>query len=368
MNTQQLETKLIAIDLIHPDPDQPRHLLPPDLAQRLENGTAVHEVLGEFRSRADRDRWIRERLAELDALARSVETDGLMQPLRVIPDGEGRYTIEEGERRWWAHQILVQQGKAQFQNVAAFVVEAPEVAGLLRRRVAENVLRSGFTAIELAKTMTGRIQEIMAAESGINRTEAERRVAAENGISDRRVRQFVALLTLSPEVQELAQRARLSENALRSLVGIQDTARQLAKARELASPPRKSHTSAKHSRTTKHRGAGGTRVTPKRAAKARRSAVGKNKRKAKRAQPGKSDVALAGDRSRPFAVILRELVSAAKEFQPPSVDGTIELDWTEIIRSPDDLDAVRMLAKLLSSAGGQLAEPGPLQTVEQANA
>ena len=210
--TEQI-ARLIPIQHIRPDPDQPRRLLPSDLAQSLAAGGSPFDILGQLRARSERDRWIRERLQELDALAQSIADDGLMQPIRVIRDNDERYRIEEGERRWWAHHILVQQGKEQFQSIAAFVIEPESAAtGLLRRRVAENVLRSGFTAIELARAMAKRIQEIHEAEPGIKQGEVERRVGSENGMSDRRVRQFVALLSLSPEAQELAQQARLTEN------------------------------------------------------------------------------------------------------------------------------------------------------------
>ncbi len=132
-----------------------------------------------------------------------------MQPIRVIRDGDNSYRIEEGERRWWAHHILVHEGKAEFNRIKALVIEKEAASvGLLRRRVAEKVLRSGFTAIELARAMANRIQELLAAEPGTRQGDAERRVGSENGMSDRRVRQFVALLTRSPEGQEPAQQAR----------------------------------------------------------------------------------------------------------------------------------------------------------------
>jgi ParB/RepB/Spo0J family partition protein len=240
MSEKEQLARLLPLCHIYPDPTQPRKFLPPDLAAALASGASPFDILNQLRSRAERDKWTRERLVKLDALADSIAEDGLMQPIRVIPDGDDRYKIEEGERRWWAHQILVQQGNGQFQNIAAFVVEKEsESSGLLRRRVAENVLRSDFTAIELARAMASRIQEILAAEPGTKRGDAERRVGKENGISDRRVRQFVALLTLSPEVQELAQQARLSENSLRPIVGIKDAARQLAAVRELIHPSNK---------------------------------------------------------------------------------------------------------------------------------
>jgi ParB/RepB/Spo0J family partition protein len=232
-------TRLIPLCQIRPDPAQPRKLLPPDLAEMLASGGSPHDILDQLRARAERDRWMRERLTKLAALAHSIGEDGLMNPIRVIPDGADRFRIEEGERRWWAHHILVAQGKERFQHIAAFVVEKEgATSGLLRRRVAENVLRSDFTAIELARAMVNRIQEMLTAEPSIKQGEAERRVGKENGISDRRVRQFISLLTLSPEVQELAQQARLTENSLRRIVGIKDPAGQLAAVRELIHPAR----------------------------------------------------------------------------------------------------------------------------------
>ncbi len=104
--TEQI-ARLISIEHIHRDPDQPRRLLPVDLAQSLAAGSSPFDILGELRVRSERDKWLRERLQELDALAQSIADDGLMQPIRVICDGDERYRIEEGERRWWAHHILV---------------------------------------------------------------------------------------------------------------------------------------------------------------------------------------------------------------------------------------------------------------------
>ena len=237
---QNLPTQVIPLAQIHPDPAQPRRLLPSDLAEALAAGASPSDILTQLRSRAERDKWTRERLGELDALANSIAADGLLQPIRVIRDSDESYRIEEGERRWWAHHLLVQQGKPEFQDIAVFVLEREsQGSGLLRRRVAENVLRSGFTAIELARAMASRIQEILGAEPDIKKSEAEQRVGSENGMSDRRVRQFVALLTLSPEAQELAQQARLSENALRQIVSIKDATRQLAAIRDLMHPVQK---------------------------------------------------------------------------------------------------------------------------------
>jgi len=254
MSENEPTTQLIPICKIRPDPAQPRKFLPPDLAARLASGASPIEILDQLRARAERDRATRERLMELDALAHSIETDGLMNPIRVIPDGDDRYRIEEGERRWWAHRVLVQQGKEQFQNIAAFVVEqGSESSGLLRRRVAENVLRSDFTAIELARAMAERVREILAESPGAKQGDVEKQVGKENGMSDRRVRHFVVLLTLSPEVQDLAQQARLTENALRRIVAIKDPAEQLAAVRELIHPAREKIVSRSPSKPSSQR-------------------------------------------------------------------------------------------------------------------
>lgn len=101
--------------------------------------------------------------------------------------------------------------------------------------------------------MAGRIQEILAIEPGTKRSDAEKQVGKENGMSDRRVRQFVALLKLSPEAQELAQQARLSENALRQITGIKDSLEQLAAVRELIRPSQKKTTAHSLSKSSAHR-------------------------------------------------------------------------------------------------------------------
>jgi ParB/RepB/Spo0J family partition protein len=176
-------------------------------------------------------------LEELDALAGSIAADGLMQPIRVIQENDNSYRIETGERRWWAHQILLGRGDARFETIAAFIVEPASAApAMLRRRVAENVHRSGFTAMELARAMSARIAEITTAEPTLARREIEKRVGKENGLSDRRVRHHLSLLKLPEEVQELAQQARLSEGSLRGLVNIKDPVRQLAAAQRLINP------------------------------------------------------------------------------------------------------------------------------------
>ncbi|MCL5952128.1 MAG: ParB/RepB/Spo0J family partition protein [Chloroflexi bacterium] len=237
MTEPQMTAIAIPVHQVRPDPEQPRHLLPPDLTQALAERASPQEILDQFRERAKRDKWIRERLTELDSLADSIAADGLIQPIRVFQDAEDRYRIESGERRWWAHQILVGRGDARFETISTFIIpHIVEDTAVLRRRVAENLFRSDFTAIEMARAMATRKEEIAAAEPRLSRREVEKRVGKENGMSDRRVRQFLALLKLQPDVQQMAQQARLGESQLRTLVGIKDPVRQVASVQAIIHP------------------------------------------------------------------------------------------------------------------------------------
>ncbi len=245
----------IPIDQVHPDPKQPRHLLPRDLAGALAGGTPPLHVLTELRERGKRVKWIRERLGELDALADSISSDGLMEPIRVIDSSDGTYVIEEGERRWWGHHILLARSDSRFEKIDAFVVGAGvQHSGLHRRRVAENVLRSGFTVIEMAHALETRIMEVAASEPQLSRREVERRVGKENGMSDRRVRQYLALLKLHAQVQEIAQQERLSEGVLRKIAAMKDSTRQVSVAKALARSTYRISKRSKHTDSKNRRG------------------------------------------------------------------------------------------------------------------
>ena len=344
MSQNEQIARLIPLHQIQPDPAQPRRLLPHDLQTALASGASPFDILDQLRTRAERDKWTRECLAELDALAHSIGEDGLMNPIRVISDGDEHYRIEEGERRWWAHHILVQQGKEQFQTIPAFVVEPTSVSsGLLRRRVAENVLRSDFTAIELGRAMASRIQEILAVEPSTKRSEAERRVGKENGMSDRRVRQFVALLTLSPEVQELAQQARLTENSLRRIVGIKDSAKQLAAVRELIHPSQKKTSTSSSSKSSAHRkpGHGPKRHSHRQTKSARLSEASPRRSRNPRRDARRRE--RQGDNGSTTQTIQKVLMLAR---------ALRVKDWTRVVKNETDRHAISHLHDVLGTALG----------------
>lgn len=80
---------------------------------------------------------------KLEQLVRSVEKDGLQQPISVRPHGNG-YLIIAGETRYRAHQIL---GK---DKILCIVKSVNDKATLLRLQLSENVHRTDLTPIETA--------------------------------------------------------------------------------------------------------------------------------------------------------------------------------------------------------------------------
>ncbi len=75
------------------------------------------------------------READLDELGESIRTHGLLQPIKVRPDGKGRYMIVLGERRWRAHQRI------GAETIEATVVDLADDA-LADAAIVENLQRS----------------------------------------------------------------------------------------------------------------------------------------------------------------------------------------------------------------------------------
>jgi ParB/RepB/Spo0J family partition protein len=107
-----MDLRSILVDLISPDPDQPRKTFDEQ---------------------------------KLDELAGSLREHGLLQPIRVRVDvlRPGRFLIVAGERRWRAAQ------RAGMLKIAAIVVEHRERDGrVVIEQAIENLQREDMTAVE----------------------------------------------------------------------------------------------------------------------------------------------------------------------------------------------------------------------------
>ena len=94
------------------------------------------------------------RSAEDDqALMESIRTEGLLQPIRVMPSADGeRYTLYIGARRLDRVKALKAEGAKGFEKIDAYVDTASEVDAL-RRGLVEDVHKQNLTIVERAQAV-----------------------------------------------------------------------------------------------------------------------------------------------------------------------------------------------------------------------
>lgn len=157
-------------------------------------------------------------LGELEKLAASLRTSGVLQPILVRPAPKGKgYQIIAGERRWRAAQM------AGMERIPALVREVPEETAAVLVLV-ENVQRTDLNAIEKAKAFQ-KIQELTKA------SQAE--VAKQVGLERSTVTNMLRLLDLPQEVQAFVSRGTLSMGHARALLGLAGADEQKTLAEEI---------------------------------------------------------------------------------------------------------------------------------------
>jgi ParB family chromosome partitioning protein len=171
------------VDLVAPNPDQPR-------------------------KRFDDD--------ALQALADSVKERGVLQPVLVRPRPGGTYELVAGERRWRAAR------HAGLETLPALVQQRDD-ARSLEDALIENMAREDLNPIEAARAVAGLVEEL-----GLTREEVGRRV----GRSRVAVSNLLRLLDLPDEALALVEDGSLSEGHGRALLLADDHAarRSLARA------------------------------------------------------------------------------------------------------------------------------------------
>ncbi len=176
------ELREISIELVEPNPSQPRR-------------------------RFDEE--------ALDALAASLAENGVLQPILVRPRDGGRYELVAGERRWRAAQ---RAGLA----VLPAIVERRDDASSLEAAIVENMAREDLNPVEEARAVAALVEEL-----GLTREEVGRRV----GRSRVAVSNLLRLLDLPAEVLALLEAGRITEGHGRAvlLAEDEDARRRLAK-------------------------------------------------------------------------------------------------------------------------------------------
>ena len=147
-----------------------------------------------------------ERLAEL---AQSIRANGIVQPLVVRRMGD-RYQLVAGERRWRAAKL------AEIREVPVVVREIPDDR-LLEISLIENIQREDLNPIETAHAYSR-----LTAELQLNPEEIGQRTGKDRST----VVNFLRLLGLSEDLQQLVAERRLSAGHARCLLALPTVALQ----------------------------------------------------------------------------------------------------------------------------------------------
>ena len=145
---------------------------------------------------------------EIDELAASLRTHGIVQPLLVRPDpsGEG-WQIVAGERRWRAAQ------KARIHDAPVVVREDLGDSDVLEIALVENVQRADLDPVEEARAYARLIRDF---------GHTQERLAEVVGKSRSHLANTLRLLTLPEEVLKLLGDGALTAGHARALVGVED--------------------------------------------------------------------------------------------------------------------------------------------------
>ena len=150
--------------------------------------------------------------ARLEELARSIKSNGVIQPIIVRTAGD-RFQIIAGERRWRAAQ------KAGLLRVPVVVrdVAAGQERSLLEMALVENIQRENLNPIDEALAYRRLSDEFQLTQEDIATAVGKDRASVAN---------FLRLLKLPDEIRAEVAAGRLSMGHARALLALVDTADQ----------------------------------------------------------------------------------------------------------------------------------------------
>ena len=154
----------------------------------------------------------------LQELASSIKTHGVIQPLVVNREADGKYMIIAGERRWRASNM------AGLQKVPVVIKNYTEKQ-IKEISIIENLQREDLNPIEAARAIKQLMDEYNLTQEAI---------ADRIGKSRPSVANTLRLLSLYPDVVKMIEDGRLSSGHARSLVVVDDTTQQLKLAKQAA--------------------------------------------------------------------------------------------------------------------------------------
>lgn len=163
------ELRTLPVELIFPNPHQPRRVFDEDALQ---------------------------------ALAGSIADRGVLQPVLVRPLPGGRYELVAGERRWRATQI------AGLSDIPALVQERDDATSL-QAALVENMARADLNPIEEARAISALVEDLGLTREAVGKMVGRSRVAISN---------LLRILDLPDEVLDLIGEGTLSAGHGRALL------------------------------------------------------------------------------------------------------------------------------------------------------
>jgi len=153
---------------------------------------------------------------QLQELAESIRSEGLLQPIVVRKHGE-RYQLVAGERRWRAFQLL------KIKTIPARVVEASNASSAALGLI-ENLQREGLNPIEEAYGYASLIRDFDLTQEAASERVGKGRASVANSLR---------LLSLDGELQGFLAKGLLSVGHAKVLLGVDDTAQRAVLARRV---------------------------------------------------------------------------------------------------------------------------------------
>jgi ParB family chromosome partitioning protein len=153
----------------------------------------------------------------LEELARSLKSQGVMQPILARSLAKGRYEIIAGERRWRAAKL------AGLREVPVLIREVPDSAALAMALI-ENIQRENLNPLEEASGIHRLINEFKMTHQEAAEAVGRSRTATSN---------LLRLLNLPQPVQEMLYEGRIDMGHARALLALEgrrqeDTAKRVA--------------------------------------------------------------------------------------------------------------------------------------------
>ncbi len=266
-----LRVERILLEMVRPDPVQPRRVLPERIYQAFhtnrmtptqalreliqtaqlaarQNGrpfTNVLDLLGNSDDETDTEAPVlspeEQLVRDLVNLAVTIRDDGQVNPLTVVDATQGvtrLYRIETGERRYWATWLLRDfiPGYESDGMIPCIIIPAERASAF--RQAKENTARTGLSAIAMARQTALLLLYVHGCEipdgpvthdfyrQALNLDLRGKRefstdiLSAMGGINRFQFSRYKALLHLCDEAIELADRHGIEESSLRYLLDL----------------------------------------------------------------------------------------------------------------------------------------------------